>query len=600
LDGSKPACVASLPALSTVSFSASWRSVSLVQVAGTEAAYTFTLSTPELWWPNGYGQQPQYRLAATLESDRETVYDRRELRLGLRRLRLVQEPLAEEPGTSFLFEVNNIPIFCGGANWIPSDSFTPRVSAERYRAQIQQAADAHMVMLRVWGGGIYEEDVFYDLCDELGLLVWQDFMFACGMYPDLDWFQASVRAEAEAAVKRLRHHACLALWCGNNEDYAIAESIHASHLPFDGDFTAMRFPARAIYEQLLPEVCGALDPTRTYWPGSPYGGAHSADPTVGDVHVWGVWHGAMAPYQQYPRLAGRFVSEFGMQALPERAMIESFAPPAERYAESRTLEHHNKAADGPRRLAVNQSDTTPAPADLDGYIYASQLVQAEALGAAYRGWRRRWAGHGHQAVAGALVWQLNDCWPVTSWAIVDYALRPKPAYYVVRRELAPLVVGLAHAAEAAEVWVASSATRPVEAVLELRAFTFDGQVVAEERRRVALPANQATELDRFGLDKHQALVLGARLLRDGKVVARAALWPEPFKYFMPPDPQIETDRLEGDELALRAVRPAKGVLLAAVGDVAWSDNFLDLLPGDEQIVAARGLGDAPLRIRWLR
>jgi beta-mannosidase len=457
-----------------------------------------------------------------------------------------------------------------------------------------------MVMLRVWGGGIYEEDVFYDLCDELGLLVWQGFMFACGMYPDLDRFQASVRAEAEATLKRLRHHACLALWCGNNEDYAIAESIRASQLPFDGDFTTMRFPARAIYEQLLPEICAALDPTRSYWPGSPYGGKRSSDSTVGDVHVWGVWHGAVAPYQHYPQLGGRFVSEFGMQALPGRAMIESFAPPHERYAESRTLEHHNKATDGPRRLAVYLSDTVRAPADLDGYIYATQLVQAEALGTAYRGWRRRWGGPGRQAVAGALLWQLNDCWPVTSWAIVDYALQPKPAYYVVRRELAPLAVGLAHGPQRAQVWVSSSGGACVEAELELRAFTLDGELAAEERRKVTLQPNQATELDGFGFDTQQALVLGARLLRDGKLVARAALWPEPFKYFTLPDPQIETRRLGDDRIALRAARPAKGVLLAAAGDVVWSDNFLDLLPGDEQCVAARGLGDAPLRIQWLR
>ncbi len=561
--------------------------------------HRFGLTAPHLWWPHGYGAQPLYRLAVTLQQG-EAVLDRRELRLGIRRLRLLQEPLADQPGKTFLFEVNNTPIFCGGANWIPADSFLPRVTSERYRALLQQAIDANMNMLRVWGGGIYEADVFYELCDELGILIWQDFMFACGVYPAPDWFQASVAAEAEAVVRRLRHHPCLALWCGNNEDYYIAQLSGIYDAAFEGDFARTRFPARVLYERLLPGVCSWLDPLRPYWPGSPYGGADVRDASEGDVHVWDVWHGMQADYHDYPRFTGRFISEFGMQAFPEQETIATFTPPEERYPQSRTLDHHNKADGGPRRLAAYLSDIVRIPADLEDYIYATQLLQAEALAAAYRGWRRRWGEAGHRAVAGALVWQLNDCWPVISWSVIDYCLRPKPAYYAIRRELAPLTVGLARAASDVEVWAVSSLSVPVEAALELCAWTLDGQQIYAEQRPVALLPNQATELWKVPFASGRHLVIGTRLLKDGQVVARAALWPEPFKYYTLPDPMIELTRLDERRLRLRVARPAKGVWLKAGSEVRWSDNMLDLLPNDEQIIVAEGLGDAEVHLRWLR
>ena len=585
-------------------------------VEGAQLSHRFELASPQLWWPHGYGAQPLYRLEVALRQG-ELELDRRALRLGIRRLRLLQEPLENQPGTTFLFEINNRPIFCGGANWIPADSFLPRVTPERYRAWLQHAIDAHMTMLRVWGGGIYEEDIFYDLCDELGILIWQDFMFACGIYPAHDWFQASVAAEAEAAVRRLRHHPSLALWCGNNEDYQIAQSINVYDPSFQGDFTQTPFPARAIYERLLPSICERLDPLRPYWPGSPYGGPKAIDTTVGDAHVWNVWHGPMAPYHDYPRLSGRFVSEFGMQASPALETIRAFAPPDELLPHSRTFEFHNKATDGPRRLAAYLSDIARLPADLEEYISATQLLQAEALRAGYQGWRRQWAGAGRYAVAGALVWQLNDCWPVTSWAIIDYYLRPKPAYYIVRRALAPLALGLAaanggagarvpngsesaDAAGGADAWAMSSLTTPIEATLELSAWTLDGQQTQTERHQVTLSPNQATELGNFAFESKRQLVVSARLLRDNSVVARAALWPEPFKYLRLPDPLIELTRLDENTLRLRAARPAKGVWLQTDSMAQWSDNMLDLIPGDEQIITAKGLGDAAIQIRWLK
>lgn len=571
-------------------------------VSGGEVRYDFQLDRPALWWPRGYGDQPRYQVTATLHAAEQTDQepaDRAELRIGLRRMRLVQEPLLDEPGQSFVFEINSTPIFCGGTNWIPADSFTPRVTDERYRRWLQAAADANMVMVRIWGGGIYEADVFYDLCDELGLLVWQDFMFACGIYPAHPAFQASVRAEAEAQLRRLRHHPSIVLWCGNNEDYQIAESHGLYDPDVSGDWTTTGFPARQIYERLLPELCAVLDPERPYWPGSPWGGPTSSDPTQGDRHTWDVWHGAMARYQDFPKYEGRFVSEFGMQAAPDLRTIAEFAPPEERYALSRTLEWHNKAPDGPRRLAVYLSDTLPVADDLASYVYATQLVQAEALGAAYRGWRRRWGGADGRAVAGALVWQLNDCWPVTSWAIIDSALRPKPAYYVIRRELAPVVVGLARTGPGATVWAVNGTTSPLTVELYLTAWTLDGESRGTARRSVTLAPNAATELGPIDLAVDDQTVLGARLLGDGAVLARTASWPEPFKYLRLPDPKIGVAYERDERVRVWAARPAKGVWLDAGDGVAWDDNMLDLLPDEERVIAATGLGAREVRVRAL-
>lgn len=568
-----------------------------------QVSYVFELANPELWWPNGYGSQPLYSVGASLKAANQEV-DRHEKRIGLRRLRLVQEPLQNEPGTTFLFEVNNRPLFCSGANWIPADSFTPRVDYERYRYQLELAVQANMVMLRVWGGGIYEADQFYDICDELGLLVWQDFMFACGIYPALEWFQQSVKAEAEAAIVRLRHHPCIAIWCGNNEDYAIAESVKLYNPAFEGDFSQTDFPARAIYENLLPEVCARLDPTRGYWPGSPYGGTSSGDPTIGDRHTWDVWHGTMADYHEYPKYAGRFVSEFGMASLPDLATVHDFTPPDERNPYSRVLDFHNKADGGQRRLGVYLIDNLPPSSNLEQYIYATQFIQAEALSFALRGWRRKWAGPDKYAVAGALVWQLNDCWPVTSWAIVDYNLNPKPAYYSLRREMATVTLGLWNErAGKGSFWGVNASNQPLEAELRLSTWTLSGTKQNMELQKVVLLPEQATELGNFPYNAEAGLVVEAVLLKDGEIVARATLWPEPFKYLQLPDPEIRISRLDKETLKIEAARPAKGVLLSATGEanaiVAWSDNNFDLLPYEPQIIVARGLDQAEVKVQSL-
>lgn len=566
------------------------RSVVAQAMAAGASQATLAVPNAQLWWPRGLGAQPLYTLVArVLDGDRMLAEQR--LRIGLRTLRLLQQPVQGEAGSSFHFEVNGQELFAGGANWIPDDSLLERITPARYRERVAQAAEANMNMLRVWGGGIYEHEAFYEACDELGVLVWQDFMFACGLYPADAAFQASVRAEAEAAVKRLRHHASLALWCGNNEDYMLAES---AGIAFD------QFEARAIYEGLLPEVCEALDPGRSYWPGSPYtpGGLKSSDATVGDRHSWEVWHQQMLPYQRYGEVQARFVSEFGMQSHPSLPLFESVLPPDERFPESQTVQWHNKAGsgnpDGHRRLAVYLADNLRVGATLADHVYATQFVQAEAMRVAYQDFRRRWQQPGARAVGGALVWQLNDCWPVTSWALIDSAGVVKPAWHAVRRALAPLAVAVRLEAGQARLAVMNGTAQVQALQLQLRVFALDGRPLAEAgvAQQVAASSSVETTLALPALD--QPVVAELRALdANGHELARDCAWTEPFKFYRLGEARIDVQR-DGPALLIAADRPVKGLWLQADG-AALADNFIDLVPGAPRRVGTTGSVPAMLK-----
>jgi beta-mannosidase len=568
-----------------------------VTLESTNAQHRFDLEQIRLWCVAGHGEQPLYRLEVRLEIAGREI-DRHTKRIGLRRIRLRQEPIRDELGSSFTFEVNGVELFVGGANWIPDDSFTSRTTPERYRQLVQLTRDANMTMLRVWGGGIYEADAFYNACDELGILVWQDFMFACAMYPAHDDFLTSVRLEAEQAVRRLRHHACLALWCGNNEDYMHSFGEGKYDASQTTDLQHSIFPAREIYERVLPEVCARLDPQTRYWEGSPYGGTDPNDATVGDRHTWDVWHIHAAPYQDYPKFEGRFVSEFGMAAPPHIRTIEAFTAPLERHPLSRTMEFHHKAGGGSRRVALYLSDNMRPQSTLTGYIYAAQLVQAEALASAYRGWRRRWQTAGARAVSGALVWQLNDCWPCTSWSLVDSYLRVKPAYWAIKRELEPLVVGLERQGMVVTAWVVNGGGKTASLVVQVRAWSLAGELLGEVKRSLEVTANSVLELGQVANFPVSA-VLEACLIGDSEQLSRRSVWPEPFKHLTPFDAELTLERLGKDTLRLQVKRPAKGVVLDAGDDVIWQENMLDLVPNREYLIRAVGLGQRSIQVTYL-
>ncbi|KAG6012103.1 Beta-mannosidase B [Claviceps lovelessii] len=596
----------------------------IVSVKDGEGTATFRVQNPELWYPVRYGHQPLYTIKATLFGNENVDLDTASKKIGIRKVELLQRPLIDQPGSTFLFQVNNIPVFCAGSNWIPADSFVARISKERYYDWMKLVADGNQIMLRIWGGGIYEEQVLYDACDELGILVWQDFMFGCGNYPADPSFLESVEREARENVKRLRHHPCIVIWAGNNEDYQYAESEKLNYDPGDHNpenWLKTDFPARYIYEKILSDVCKDLAPATYYHPGSPWGGKNSSDPTVGDIHQWNVWHGSQEKYQNFDKLVGRFVSEFGMEAFPSTQTIDAFLPKgkndSERFAQSSTMDFHNKAAGHERRLALYLAENIRYASDpLEYYIYCTQLVQAECIASAYRLWRRQWKGPGREYCAGALVWQINDCWPVTSWAVCDYYLRPKLAYYTVKREMSPMSIGMTrreytHAKDKytrvrvetelrIEIWGSNLNVGDLKADCVVKAWDVETgketyfETVSPQHH---FPGNASTEIISmkvpvrdWGSGEEGRTVVAAYLMEDGKQVARHVNWPEPLKYLHLQRPrQLKVElAADGQSAQLSAEVPVKGLAVGCADEnVKFEDNLVDVVPGEVVSIGVR-------------
>ncbi|KAI0824742.1 glycoside hydrolase family 2 protein [Trametes gibbosa] len=595
----------------------------------------------DLWYPVGYGKQPMYSAEIKISDKDGVLLDFKKQKFAFRRVQIVQDELEGQEGRSFLFEVNNIRIFCGGSNWIPADSFLTTLTPERYRKWLQLLVDGNQNMIRVWGGGIYEADVFYDICDELGIMVWQDFMFGCGQYPAYESFTKSVEVEAEQNVKRLRHHPSLVIFAGNNEDYQVAESfkLELDYSDEKSDFRKTTFPARYIYERVLPSVVGRLSDTY-YHRSSPYSGfgKETTDKRYGDLHQWNVWHGSQEPWHNWDILAGRFVSEFGMEGYPNIRTVDYWlaGDKSERFPQSRTMCNHNKADGFERRLELYLVENFKHAFDIESYVYYTQIMQAETLAAAYRLWRRNWKGRGKEYTAGALVWQINDCWPVTSWAIVDYFLRPKPAYFAIARELRPHTVGITRTERTTHpdplsaarvriesvlaVWGTNATREPRTATLELVAFDLHSawteRWTTPTTTAVVLAPNAATELWAGALpgqpvrtslgEVPRTIVVSARLLdADGSVLARTSNWPEPYKYIAFPAPSEVALRVavqpDGEHVELSAAKPVKGLVLDVAGedDAEWSDQAIDLVPGDPQVVRVKGLNGREVTARYL-
>ncbi|KAK7890749.1 hypothetical protein LTR67_007958 [Exophiala xenobiotica] len=580
-----------------------------------KASTQLEVPDPELWMPHGYGKQTLYTVSVTAVSDGVPLHTESR-RVGLRKIRLIQDD--DSHGKSFYFRVNDVDIFCGGSCWIPTDSFLTNVTPEKYRAWIELMVPANQKMIRVWGGGVYEHDAFYDACDELGILVWQDFMFGCGNYPCFPAILGSIEAEAVANVRRIRHHPCLAILAGNNEDYQVQESVGLSYDYEDKNeenWLKSDFPARYIYESLLPRVSAAEAPWIPYWPGSPWShGKVSSDPTVGDMHQWNVWHGTQEKYQIFDSLGGRFNSEFGMEAFPHIATIKSFVEKEEDlYPQSHVLDFHNKADGHERRIATYLVENVRTATNLEAYIHLTQLIQCEALMYGYRGWRKQWGDERH--CGGALVWQLNDCWPTTSWSIVDYYLRRKPAYYAMARVLAPVAVGIrrthhdwsvTHAREPKtqdwELWVVSSRLTETTADVEVRFVSVrTGREIKEKvvKRGIRLVANGTTHVSKGHVDnvQEEPHVLAARIWVDGELVGRDTDWPQPLKYLQFPDRNVKVE-VVGDEMHVTAERPVKCLVFEEREGCHLSDSAIDVVPNDKQIIQVRGLKAGEPALDW--
>lgn len=598
------------------------RGEEIISIDSTTGKTDFMIRNPQLWYPIGYGNQPLYSVSAFIEHDGQQV----SRQFGVRLLELVQRAMPGQPGTSFFFKVNNVPIFCRGSNWVPGDTFLSRMTPERYRQWVQLAADGNQNMIRVWGGGLYEDDALYDACDELGILIWHDFMLGCGVYPVNDFMLKTIRAEAEYNIRRTRHHPCIVLWCGNNEDHMFAELHHLEYDIHDKDpenWLKTNWAARYYYDKMLKDICEDLVPRIPYHNSSPYGGSYSNDATIGDVHAWRVWMADQPryPYQDYGNLAGRFVSEFGMKSYPAlRSIKQLISDPKERHPQSRTFDLWHCAPEDQRTISLYLIDNQRTGTSLEDYVYATQLNQAEAMDYALRAFRRLWKGPGAELCAGSLIWQLNDCFPSVSWSLADSFVRRKLAYYIAKRDYAPIIVGLARKVVEqpkdeftkvyverttyADVWVSNLTIETKELVLSLTFFSIsDGTVLSTSRRNVTLLPNRSVGLESIAFDKGWSeppdnTVASAHLYDGDTVVARFVDWPQPLRHLDLSSAKINVKVLPEKPVANTlkvAVSIEKGVAKGVelyidtedptTADACiFSDNCLDLVPRDEQIV----------------
>ncbi|KAF2094707.1 glycoside hydrolase [Rhizodiscina lignyota] len=604
-----------------------------------------TVASPKLWWPHLQGAQHLYTATARLLISSSTVLDTHSTRFGIRTITLIQRPLDSAPGRTFLFNVNGRDIFIQGGDWIPCDMLLPSISRSRYYSWIRLAQRCNLNMLRIWGGGIYESEDFFDACDELGILVWHDYAFACGDYPTHPSFLENVHEEAEAQTRRLRNRASLALLCGGNEDFMLADWAHEfgrkkieyDHDDTEGPFLDTDFPQREIYLKILPKVAKYLAPSIPYWPNSPWGGSETAnDPTIGDTHMWEVWHLKQLPYQQYKNLSSRFVSEFGMHGYPDMRTVLIFAPNEEdRHPQSKAIDCHNKGHGAEIRIARYLAENFRYSNKLEDFVYCSQLLQSEAYGYALRDWKRKFGGKGKEECAGAIIWQFNDVYPVTSWAFIDYYLRPKPAFYTIARAFAPVSIGIERKPWSRwidedkpregeiphfKLFAHNTSVEEVKAKLKIEAWDMHTQKkidFAEGGRDIILTAGCNTELGELGnpesLTEESLVVLCAKLLdSDGKVLSRIVNWPEPYRYLRwPKDTKVQVnvskDEPDWDAVTLEANFPVKGCFLsldhtqdgADALEPIWEDNMLDLMPGERLIVRVKERHDRAVQIRFL-
>lgn len=571
----------------------------------TAAEQLITIEHPQLWWPNGLGKQPLYRVTVRLATG-----DTRMWRIGLRTMTVSREK--DEWGEEFCHVVNGVKVFAMGADYIPEDNILARVTPERTRRLLEDCKAANFNAIRVWGGGYYPDDAFYDICDELGLLVWQDLMYACAFYDLTPDFERSIRVETHQNVARLRHHASLALICGNNEMemfMAGANSALINHRTWEfvptyphhiTDYVKM-------FEYILPAIVKETAPQTYWWPASPSSGGNfdaPNDENRGDNHYWDVWHGEK-PFTEYRKFFFRYASEFGFQSFPCLKSVEQFTLPDDRNIFSRVMERHqrNQAANG--KILSYLSQTFRYPNSFDDLLYASQLMQAEAIRYGVEHWRRN-----RGRCMGAIIWQLNDIWPVASWASIDYYGRWKALHYAAKRFFAPVMISAEEEGELSQnpkineyhpapleksfrLNVCNETLRDVtgEVVWALR--TPDGAIVRQNQQTLTIPAMSAKWLDKVdcadaSLTGHYisfAFVVDNVAVSEGTCIFCA---PKHFEFV---DPRL-TVETRGDTLLVTSHAYAKQVWLESEdADLLLDDNAFDMNPGTKVVRVVRGTAE---------
>lgn len=556
---------------------------------------TITVQDPKRWWPHGYGEQPLYRAEVTLLNSQGEMLDVWSRRIGLRTMTVNTQP--DEWGECFAHEVNGVKIFAMGADYIPEDNLLSRVTRERTKKLLEDAVEANYNCIRVWGGGYYPDDWFFDLCDELGLIVWQDFMFACASYELDDAFERNVSAEIRDNVRRIRHHACLGLWCGNNE--METQTLDMAWKPS----AKQKYDYIKLFEYIIPRILEEEDPVTFYWPSSPSSGGNYDNPWDegrGDAHYWDVWHGSK-PFTEYRKFKFRYMSEFGFQSFPCLKTVETFTEPEDRNIFSRVMEMHqrNTAANG--KIITYLSATYLYPTNFEMLLYASQLLQADAIRYGIEHFRRH-----RGRCMGTVVWQLNDIWPVASWASIDYYGRWKALHYAEKRAFAPVMISCEESGElnqrpyciaqpapiekSARFHVANETMAPVSGVATWQLRTAVGEILLQGEEKVTVEPLSGTWLMKqdFSAFDELEVYLSYAFEVDGHVVSEnTCLFTAP-KHFAFVDPELSYTR-EGNSLFISAGAYAKSVEISGVdGDVRLSDNFFDMNPGVKRIEIVEG------------
>ncbi|NPV07335.1 MAG: hypothetical protein HPY83_05140 [Anaerolineae bacterium] len=547
------------------------------------------LDWPRLWWPNGMGEQYLYDVRCDVCVGGQTL-DSTEFSFGVREVSLVQEDLGEDEGQSFTFLVNGEPVFCKGANWVPADSIPARVTPEKYWALLEDAVEANFNMLRVWGGGIYEDDAWWDACDNLGLLVWQDFMFACSAIPDDNpGFAAQLEEEAGKVIRRLRNRASLALWCGNNENQWLSQRS-APHTTGFG---------RPTYHEMLPRLCAQLDPTRFYWPSSPWGGLDANSERLGDRHAWDIALNAdlevRTRYKAYTADRGKFISEYGFLAPPVEASLREFLPADEVRLGSPSWQLHENTFDRGvvrhviRRYFGRDADELP----LESFLLLAQAYQAEAYRYTLGHFRRR-----APYCSGSLFWMYSDCWGATSgWTIVDYYLNRKPAYYAVRRAFAPVAISLIEGDNGLSLWMVNDRMESVPGVLEYgRGDLSNSDLEVLHSGRLTVEPGSSERLAHLVIpelseqERRRRFYWARFTPTEGEPIQDVAFLTEEWFRLEWGKGELawQVEALDGDDLEpgeerfrllLSAEHLVWGLWLVHGAEVSVSDNYLTLLPG---------------------
>ena len=554
----------------------------------------YTIKSPKLWWSNGLGEANLYKIRTEVEA-KGRMTDSFVTTTGVRSLKVVRKE--DKGGRSFYFELNGIPVFSKGANYIPCDNFLPRVTKDLYERTILDAVNANMNTLRVWGGGTYEDDYFYELCDKYGIIVWQDFMFACSLYPSEGALLENIRQEAIDNVRRLRNHPCIALWCGNNEclEAWFGWGWKENYAKANPEYPKIIWKQyEDLFHELLPEVVAEYSPETFYWPSSPssrYDG--TTENNKGDVHYWAVWH-AKKPIDEYNKVRSRFFSEYGFQSFPEFESVKKYAPyPQDWEITSEVMMAHQRGGEFANKLIEDYLlNEYQKPKDFESFLYMNLVLQGDAIKTAVEAHRRDMP-----YCMGTLFWQHNDCWPVASWSSRDYYGRWKAQHYFIKKAYQDVLVSADINDGKLDVYVVSDRLRKTAAMIKLEAYDMEGKLINSCDKSVIVPFNDSKivmthELNSFtkSYPKNQIVIVATLTDAKGKVYTNNFFLVKQ-KDMLYPKASISykvKQISDGYEVTLKTDRFARAVYLSLDGiDNFFEDNYFDMMPGKDKVVKVR-------------